>query len=95
MADSEVPPDVLDDFCHEVALGVANLVQVLDPARVALGGGVSGLGEPLRAGVEQWLGNLLLGSAHRDPVEVRLAELGDDAGAVGAALLADGNDAFD
>jgi len=95
VTDGEVPPDVLNDFCHEVALGVANLVQVLDPARVALGGGVSGLGEPLRGGVERWLGDLLLGGAHRDPVEVRLAELGDDAGAVGAALLAVGDDTFD
>ncbi len=90
VGDDDLPADVLDGYCREVALGVANLVQVLDPARVLLGGGVSGIGEPLRAGVDRWLGGLLLGGDHRPPVEVRLAELGDDAGAVGAALLARG-----
>ena len=87
-ADRSLPADVLDGYCGEVALGMANLVQVLDLARVAIGGGVSAIGEPLRAGVERCLGEVLLGAAHREPVEVRLAELGDDAGAVGAALLA-------
>jgi hypothetical protein len=34
------------------------------------------------------VGDLLLGAEHRPPVEVHLAELGVDAGALGAALLA-------
>ena len=79
---------ILEEFCREVALGLSNLVVVLDPSRVVLGGGLSGIGEPLRAGVERWLGEVLPGSVHRPAVEVRLAELGDDAGAIGAALLA-------
>jgi len=46
------------------------------------------MGEPLRSGIDQHLGDLLLGAEHRPAVDVRLAELGDDAGALGAALIA-------
>lgn len=79
---------ILDEFCREVALGMANLVIVFDPTRIVIGGGVSEVGEPLRAGVERWLHELLLGSDHRPAVEVVMAELGDEAGALGAALMA-------
>lgn len=80
--------EIFDVFCREVARGVANLVIIFDPARVVIGGGVSEAGEPLRAGVERWLHELLLGSDHRPRVEVVMAELGDEAGALGAALMA-------
>lgn len=78
---------ILDNFCREVARGAANLVVVLDVARLTIGGGLSKIGEPLRAGVDRWLNKILVGSEHRPAIEVRLAELGDEAGAVGAALL--------
>ncbi|MEZ5245483.1 MAG: ROK family protein [Acidimicrobiales bacterium] len=79
---------VFDEFCRDVARGCANLVVVLDPQRIVIGGGLTGIGEPLRRGVDDWLHELLLASDHRPRVEVRLAELGDDAGALGAALVA-------
>ncbi len=79
---------ILDEFNREVARGVANLVVIFDPARVVIGGGLTEVGEPLRSGVEQWLHTLLLGSDHRPRVDVVMAELGDEAGALGAALLA-------
>ncbi len=79
---------IFDDFCREVARGVANLVLVLDLERIVIGGGLTDIGEPLRSGVDHHLGNQLPGAEHRPAVEVRLAELGDDAGALGAALRA-------
>jgi glucokinase len=79
---------ILDEFCREVARGAANLVLVLDPQRLVLGGALVEIGEPLRAGVDRWLHALLVGADHRPPVEVRMAELGADANALGAGLLA-------
>ena len=79
---------ILEGFCGDVAVGVANLVLILDPQRVALGGGLAEIGEPLRSGVQRRLGELLPGAGHRPDVEVVTAELGDDAGALGAALWA-------
>ena len=81
---------VFDGFCREVARGVANLVLILDLGRMVIGGGLTGIGEPLRSGVDRHLADHLLGAEHRPAVEVRLAELGDDAGALGAALRAAG-----
>ncbi len=79
---------ILDGFCGDVALGIANLVLIFDPQRVALGGGLTDIGEPLRTGVQQRLAQWLPGVAHRPEVKVVMAELGDDAGALGAALWA-------
>ena len=79
---------VFDRWCTEVARGVANLVVLLDLSRVVLGGGLADVGEPLRDGVATALAGLLPGVDSRPPVEVVLAQLGPDAGAIGAALLA-------
>jgi len=79
---------ILDSFYREVARGMANLVIIFDPSRIVIGGGLAEVGEPLRAGVELWLEQLILGSDHRPAIEVVMAELGDEAGALGAALLA-------
>lgn len=79
---------IFDGFCREVARGCANLVVIFDPERIVIGGGLTGIGDPLRTGIADWLDDLLLGSDHRPRVEVRIAELGDEAGALGAALVA-------
>ena len=79
---------IFDEFCREVARGCANLVVIFDPQRIVIGGGLTGIGDPLRAGVDHWLRELLLGADHRPRVEVALAQLGDEAGALGAALWA-------
>jgi glucokinase len=78
---------VLDTFAREVAVGVAGLAAVLDPAVIILGGGVSEIGEPLRARVEAQLPDLLIGAAYRTRLRLVLATLGERAGAIGAALL--------
>ncbi len=79
---------VFDRWCTEVARGLANLIVLLDLSRVVLGGGLAEVGEPLRDGVATALADLLPGADARPPVEVVLAQLGPDAGALGAALLA-------
>lgn len=79
---------IFDGFCRQVALGLSNLVLIFDPERIILGGGLTDIGEPLRSGVGSWLENLTLGAEHRPAVEIVMAELGDDAGALGAALWA-------
>jgi len=79
---------ILDEFGREVARGMANLVVIFDPERIVVGGGLAEVGEPLRYRIEKSLGELLLGSEHRPAVEVAMAELGDEAGALGAALMA-------
>lgn len=68
--------------------GIASLAAVLDPAVVVIGGGVSEAGalliDPLRASFEHELS----GRGYRPTAEIRLAELGNRAGVIGAADLA-------
>ena len=68
--------------------GIASLAAVLDPAVVVIGGGVSEAGELLLVPVLQHYEANLTGRGHRPVLEVRSAELGNDAGLVGAADLA-------
>lgn len=75
-------------FSRDVAVGLADLVYVLDPEVFVLGGGLVDLGEPLRSNIEESLADRILGAAYRPKVPVILAELGSYAGAVGSALLA-------
>jgi glucokinase len=68
--------------------GLADLAAVLDPACFVIGGGVSEAGEllldPARAAFER----ALTGRGHRPFAEIRVAQLGENAGIVGAADLA-------
>ena len=72
---------------HYVGIGVANLVNLLNPAMVIIGGGVSKAGDLLFAPVRR----IVLEEAFKRPahaVQIVPAALGDDVGAVGAAAVA-------
>lgn len=79
---------VFDRYAGYVALGVANLVLLLDPEVVVLGGGLSvehlGLADRVRRHLRQ---RFVAATAERS-VQVIGSPGGPEAGAVGAALLA-------
>src|SRR6204780_761846 len=68
--------------------GLADLAAILDPACFVIGGGVSEAGDllldPARAAFER----ALTGRGYRPYADIRAAQLGEDAGMVGAADLA-------
>jgi glucokinase len=68
--------------------GIASLVTVLDPAAVAIGGGVGEAGELLLDSLREAFARHLPGLPHRPLADVRLATLGNRAGLIGAADLA-------
>lgn len=79
---------VLGQLGWWVALGLANLVNVLDPEVVVVGGGLVAAGEMLLEPVRSSFAQLVLGATHRPLTRIVPAELGSEAGAIGAALLA-------
>lgn len=79
---------VVRRFAWWVALGVANLVNVLDSEIVVIGGGLAEAGDLLLDPIRAAYGELVMGATHREPVPIVQAELGERAGAWGAALLA-------
>jgi glucokinase len=68
--------------------GLADLAAVLDPALFVVGGGVADAGELLLAPARRVFAERLTGGTHRPIAEIRVAELGNEAGMVGAADLA-------
>jgi glucokinase len=67
--------------------GIADLAAVLDPEVVVIGGGVSKLGEMVLAPARDRLERALPGRGFRPGPRVVVAELGPQAGIVGAADL--------
>ena len=80
-----VAAEVWDDAMDALARGIRVLATLLGPEVVVLGGGLAMAGDGLLAPVAKKLDGLL--SFQRRPV-LRLAELGDEAGCLGAGLLA-------
>lgn len=70
-----------------IGIGIVNLLHILNPGRVVIGGGVSFAGdllfEPIRATVAE-----RAPAAYREGVDIVPAGLGDNAGLLGAAALA-------
>ncbi|WP_342376460.1 ROK family protein [Myxococcus stipitatus] len=79
--------EVYERAAHFLALAVANQVTVLNPARLILGGGVlnhcPGIRRRVLEGVRAWASQ-----TSREGLLIADAELGDDSGLIGAALLA-------
>ena len=87
-AGDPVARSLLREVAAWVALGLNNLILLLDPEVVVLGGGLSELGEVFLAPVREALEEVYVEQRRRPPVEVRAAYHGDRAGAIGAALMA-------
>jgi glucokinase len=68
--------------------GLADLAAILDPGCFVLGGGVSEAGDLLLHGTQSAFENGLTGRQYRHHAAIVLAELGQDAGLIGAADLA-------
>jgi len=79
---------VIARFAWWVALGIANLVNVLDSEIVVIGGGLAEAGDLLLDPIRAAYSELVMGSGHREDVPIVAAQLGEKAGAWGAALLA-------
>lgn len=80
--------DCFDEVGGWLGQGLADLAAVLDPGTFVVGGGVADAGELLLAPARRVFAERLTGTRHRPHAEIRLAELGNEAGLVGAADLA-------
>ena len=70
--------------------GLADLTAIFDPDLIVVGGGLGSVGESIVGPARRVLADSLHGGSLRVPPTVQVAMLGPAAGAVGAALLAEG-----
>ncbi|MFQ5492311.1 MAG: ROK family protein, partial [Phycisphaerae bacterium] len=76
--------EIWRDACAALATGCVNVLHAYNPRVIVLGGGLSGAGAVLLDAVRQSL-QAQVWSLHDDLPEIVLAELGNDAGIIGAA----------
>ena len=79
--------ELLDTYAGWVALGVGNLITLLDCGMVVISGGVVELGELLFDPLQAKVPAHIMAAADHAPVPVVPAQLGSKAGAIGAAML--------
>jgi glucokinase len=83
---------VMDNFAWWVALGLVNLTNILDPGVIVLGGGLVTGADLLLDPIRRHYVSLLYAADNRPHPTIAPAELGERAGALGAALVARGVD---
>jgi glucokinase len=78
---------ILQRTAKDLAFGLSHVVHLFHPQLIVLGGGLSGVGEPLRMAVQQALPRFIM-EAFRPGPRIALAALGEDTVPIGALELA-------
>ncbi|PFO01488.1 glucokinase [Bacillus sp. AFS076308] len=77
---------VVDKFYYYLGLACGNIGNILNPETIVIGGGVSAAGDMLLKGVEEYFNKFAFPTV-RTSTKLKLAQLGNDAGVIGAASL--------
>ncbi len=77
---------VVDKFSFYLGLALGNVANLLNPSTIILGGGVSKAGDFLAEKVDRYVQEFTFPTI-RSITKIKIAELGNDAGMIGAASL--------
>ena len=78
--------DINNQYVSDLALGISNLINIFEPDMVVLGGGFTHFSYMFKDKIKEALVNSPLLFNRRDDFDLRIAELGNDAGIIGATL---------
>jgi glucokinase len=76
--------EIVDDTAYYLALGATAMIATVDPQLIAYGGGMSEAGDVFLAKIREYVGRFGL-SYPASKVQIHYAQLGSDAGFIGAA----------
>ncbi|KAA1260608.1 Glucokinase [Rubripirellula obstinata] len=79
---------LVEEAAETIGIAVANIVHILAPDKIVLGGGMVEAMEDLFIGTVKKVAKQNVMSVYKDRFDVVAAKLGDDAGAIGAAAWA-------
>ena len=79
--------EVVDEYVSYLACGLTNIVNIFQPQVISLGGGVSNEGQSLVDAILPIIRKEQYGGGVVESTEIRIAQLGNDAGIIGAATL--------
>ena len=86
-AGDEAATEVYNTYIKYLASGIATIINIFQPEVISLGGGVSGEGQSLIDALEPIVRKEQYGGDVVALTQIRIAELGNDAGIIGAAAL--------
>lgn len=79
---------VVEQYLEFLAYGISNLINIFEPDSVIIGGGISAQGEKLLAPLRELVHEMVYHPLFAERCKLAIAELGNDAGIIGAAGLA-------
>ena len=80
---------VVDKYVEYVAVGISNNINIFQPDVLCIGGGISKEGDNLIKPIKAFLEGENYARNIEKNAEIKIAELGNDAGIIGAAYLCD------
>lgn len=83
----ETAKKVVERYLYYVAVGIANIVNALQPNMICIGGGISAQGEKILAPIREYVARERYSIHSKVQTEIVPAKLANDAGIIGSALL--------
>jgi glucokinase len=83
----ELAKKIIDESAYFLAVGAMNLMHIMDPDAIVFGGGISKAGEPFLDRIKHYIHQLAF-PVPAAKTHIRYAQLGNDAGFIGAAACA-------
>ena len=80
---------VVDKYIQYIAAGIANNINIFQPEVICIGGGISKEGDNLIIPLKSFVDGENYARNIEKKAEIRVAELGNDAGIIGAAYICD------
>ena len=81
---NKVAIEVVNELCENLSKGISNIISVVDPEVIVLGGSVVLYNKDLLEIIIEKVRKKVI---NKEAVDIRIAEIGDDAGLRGAGLL--------
>ena len=81
---NKVAIEVVNELCENLSKGISNIISVVDPEVIVLGGSVVLYNKDLLEIIIEKVREKVI---NKEAVDIRIAEIGDDAGLRGAGLL--------
>ena len=78
--------DINNQYISDLSLGISNLINIFEPDIVVLGGGFAHFSYMFKDKIIDSLINSSLLFNRRESFDLRVAELGNDAGMIGASF---------
>lgn len=82
-----IASDVIARFIEYLAIGVSNVINMLQPETLCIGGGVSAQGDTIILPLRERVAPITFAGRDGLRTEITTAKLGNDAGIIGAAML--------